>query len=279
MQYFQYLGQRLGHYFQSNLRRQVNCLQNHGAAFGGAILFYTRCPLPPSWPVNLEHIAYLAPWVGAGLGGMLAIADRLFSLLRLPPLTTSGLLLGLWLWSTGGLHLDGAMDTADGLAVPDPERRLAVMRDSRAGAFGVMSAGLILLLKGGAIAELETFRGWALVMATVWGRWGQVLAIARYPYLRPKGKGAMHKTAFQSPQDWLWGLVLILGLVLLQISLAREKYLGILFAAIWGGLLSWGVGEWLGRQLGGHTGDSYGAVVEWTEAFYLVGVLALSQWV
>ncbi|MEM8641213.1 MAG: adenosylcobinamide-GDP ribazoletransferase [Cyanobacteria bacterium P01_G01_bin.54] len=268
MQYFQRLGQSL----------QKTSLQGHWAALGGAILFYTRCPLPASWPVNLKHIAYLAPWVGAGLGGLLALGDRLFTSLHLPPLTTSGLVVGLWLWSTGGLHLDGAMDTADGLAVTDPERRLVVMRDSVTGAFGVMTAVMILLLKWGAIAELETVRGWAMVMAAVWGRWGQVVAIAQYPYLRPAGKGAMHKAEFQAPQDWVWGVILILGLVLLQISLAREKYLCILLTTIWGGLLSWGTARWLGRQLGGHTGDTYGAIVEWTEALYLVGLLVLSQW-
>ncbi|NEO83310.1 MAG: adenosylcobinamide-GDP ribazoletransferase [Spirulina sp. SIO3F2] len=264
MQYFQRLG--------ISLKNQV-------AALGGAILFYTRFLWPESWPVDLTHIAYLAPWVGCGLGCLLAIGDRLLICLHFPPLTASILLVALWLWSTGGLHLDGAMDTADGLAVTDPERRLVVMRDSVTGAFGVMVAVLILVLKGGAIAELELFRGWSLVMAAGWGRWGQVLAIAQYPYLRPEGKGAFHKETFKAPQDLLWGLVLLLGLMALQISLAREKYLCILICMVWGLCVSWLAGWWFARQLGGHTGDTYGAVVEWTEAVYLMGVLGISQWV
>lgn len=246
------------------------------SALGGAILFYTRYGLPAVWPVRLERIAYFAPWVGCGLGVLVALLDYGLGLIHFPLLTRSVLLVGFWLWSTGGLHLDGAMDTADGLAVFDPERRLAVMRDSVSGAFGVMAAVVLLLLKCGAIAELETFRGWSFVMAAGWGRWGQVLAIARYPYLRPEGKGAFHKATFRNPGDWLWGLVLLLGLTGLQMVWVRDQYLCIALSALWGSGLSWLTGYWFARQLGGHTGDTYGAVVEWTEALYLVGMIVLT---
>lgn len=259
-------------YFQ----RLNTAISQNWAALGGAILFYTRYSLPANWPVRLVQIAYLAPWVGCGLGALVALADYGFELIHFPLLTRAVLLVGFWLWSTGGLHMDGAMDTADGLAVFDPERRLAVMRDSVSGAFGVMAAVVILLLKCGAIAELDTFRGWSFVMAAGWGRWGQVVAIARYPYLRPEGKGAFHKTTFRNPWDWLWGLGLLLGLMVLQMVLVRDRYLDIALGALWGMGLSLFVSAWFARQFDGHTGDTYGAVVEWVEALYLVGILGLS---
>ena len=57
----------------------------------------------------------------------LGLVDLGLEQLGMPILTRSGSIVVLWIWWTGGLHLDGAMDTADGLAVQDAERRLAVL--------------------------------------------------------------------------------------------------------------------------------------------------------
>jgi adenosylcobinamide-GDP ribazoletransferase len=165
------------------------------------------------------------------------------------------------------------MDTADGLAVQDPQRRLAVMADSRSGAFGVMVAIAILLLKITALAALPPDRWFALVMAAGWGRWGQQWAIARYPYLKPEGKGAFHQQAIRSVRDTLPGAGLLLSLSLLSLVwLPASIALG---AAIWGIVLGMTVPAWFAHQLGGHTGDTYGAVVEWVEAAMLVGMTVL----
>lgn len=239
------------------------------ARLGGSILFYTKLPLPPGWQPRFEGIAPLAPVVGLGLGLGLAAADVVLQQLGMPPLTRSALVIGLGVWLTGGLHLDGAMDTADGLAVMAPQRRLSVMADSHTGAFGVMAAIAILGLKTLALAELTTGRGWVLVATMVWGRWGQVVAIARYPYLRAEGKGALHREHLRSPQDWLLGLVLTLALHGLWVWRQPNH---LLFVGISGGgglIISLAVGAWLNRRLGGHTGDTYGATVEWTEALLL----------
>ncbi len=239
------------------------------ARLGGAILFYTRLPLPPGWQPSFEGIAVFAPIVGLGLGLGLGGLDLGLGHLGMATLLRSALVIGLGVWLTGGLHLDGAMDTADGLAVMDPQRRLAVMADSRSGAFGVMTAIAILGLKTLALAALTSGRDWVLVAAMVWGRWGQVMAIARYPYLRSEGKGALHKANLRSPQDWLLGLGL--GLALHGLWLwSQPDQLRLIVISLAGGLvLSQAVGAWLNRRLGGHTGDTYGATVEWTETLLL----------
>jgi adenosylcobinamide-GDP ribazoletransferase len=155
------------------------------------------------------------------------------------------------------------MDTADGLAVPDADRRLAVMADSRSGAFGVMAAIAILGLKTLALADLATGRGPLLATAMVWGRWGQVLAIARYSYLRPNGKGALHKAHLRLPGDLLIGLAV--GVLLCGAWAAlNPDQLGLAIGSLVGG-----VGAWLQTRLGGHTGDTYGATVEWTETLVI----------
>jgi adenosylcobinamide-GDP ribazoletransferase len=207
--------------------------------------------------------------VGLGLGCLLVAADLALGQLGMPLLPRSGLVVGLGLWLTGGLHLDGAMDTADGLAVMEPDRRLAAMADSYTGAFGVMAAIAILGLKTLALAEISTGRGWMLLAALVWGRWGQVVAIARYPYLRAEGKGALHKAHLRSPQDWLLGLGVAIGLHALWAGQHPDQWLAVALTLAGGLALSLVVGTWFHRRLGGHTGDTYGATVEWIETLLL----------
>jgi adenosylcobinamide-GDP ribazoletransferase len=235
----------------------------------GAILFYTRLPLHQWWQPSFDGIAALAPLVGCAIGGLLCLTDWGFRAVGTPDLLRSGLLVVLWVWLTGGLHLDGAMDTADGLAVTDPERRLEVMADSRTGAFGTMAAIAILGLKTLALAELTSNRALILLAAPLWGRWGQVVAIARYPYLKAEGKGAFHKASMRLPQDLLIGLITALLLHGLYGWLYPNQTLVALGVFPVGAILAIAIAAWFNRRLGGHTGDSYGAVVEWTEVLLL----------
>jgi adenosylcobinamide-GDP ribazoletransferase len=240
--------------------------------FLGAIAFYTCLPIPHRWPLRFHGIARWVPIVGLLIGGMLGIADWGMAQIQVPPVLRGAAIVLLWIGITGGLHLDGAMDTADGLAVLEPNRRLAVMADSRTGAFGVMAAIAIVLLKTTALQNLlsQPMGAFFSVMAAAaWGRWGQLVAIAAYPYLKPEGKGAFHKAAIRS----IWESVPT-GILLLGFSVGLGSGLG--YSALALGLITGAsilvalaTGAWLNRQLGGHTGDTYGAVVEWTEALLL----------
>lgn len=247
-----------------------------GLNIAAAVTFYTCIPIPGTQNLDFRGVARLAPVVGLIIGGLLGLVDaglRLF--LGIPALTASALVVASWIALTGGLHLDGAMDTADGLAVQDPQRRLQVMADSATGAFGAMAAIALLLLKTAALTDLVSYRWLALMAGCGWGRWGQQVAIARYPYLKPTGKGAFHKAAIRSALDVLPGLLLLLGLSGLQILLDSDRFWSAVGMALGGGAIAFLTGAWFNHQLGGHTGDTYGAVVEWTEALLLCLLTAL----
>jgi adenosylcobinamide-GDP ribazoletransferase len=239
-----------------------------GLDFLAAIAFYTCLPIP-KLNLDFQRVACLVPLVGLIVGVILGLLDLGLFLLGVPILTRSAVVVVSWMALTGGLHLDGAMDTADGLAVQDPQRRLQVMADSVTGAFGAMVAIAILILKISALTDLDTYRPLILMAACGWGRWGQQVAIACYPYLKPTGKGAFHKAAIRSYWDLLPGLLLLLGLSGVQILLNRDRLVASLAMALGGSAIAIVTGAWLNYKLGGHTGDTYGAIVEWTEALFL----------
>jgi adenosylcobinamide-GDP ribazoletransferase len=157
--------------------------------------------------------------------------------------------------ATGALHQDGLADTADGLGVRgDPERRLAVMRDSATGAFGVLALiGWALLLLA-ALSPLSQREGLAaLVTAGALSRWAALLHAAATEPARPDGLGA----GFRSSQGALLfatacavlvaGVAagLVPGLVAVGVTLA-VALLSALAAR---------------RAIGGRTGDTIGATV------------------
>jgi adenosylcobinamide-GDP ribazoletransferase len=234
-----------------------------------SIVFYTCIPLPYIPGMEFDRVAHLAPVMGLMIGGILAILDLAIASFGIPVLTRSALVVIAWIGITGGLHLDGAMDTADGLAVGDPQRRLQVMADSATGAFGAMAGVAVVLLKTMALADIHDHRWLILMAAGGWGRWGQQIAIACYPYLKPTGKGAFHKRAMGSYGDLLPGLMLLSIFSGFAIALHKENlyfFGGILLTGI---VMAIATSAWFNYKLGGHTGDTYGAVVEWTEALFL----------
>lgn len=244
-----------------------------------AIAFLTILPLGPRSAA--EDFAAARTWfplVGLLLGSVLAGADLLlqaaFSLLssdpappdrRFPPLLAGVLLIAALALLTRALHLDGFMDTCDALLGGfERRRRLEILRDSHVGAFAVVGLICLLLLKLTALAALpQSNRQTVLLLFPCLSRWGMLLAMELFPYVRREGLG----TAFfrkRGPWTLIGGLCLALSAA---IGLAGTT--GVLLFAV-ASAASWAVGTWAARALGGLTGDIYGAVNETAEAAVLV---------
>ena len=227
---------------------------------------------------GVERVARFGPWVGLVLGGLQAL---LWGLLegRVPLLAQVALVLASGLLLSGGLHMDGAMDTADGLAAG--ERLLEAMDDSRVGASGAQALALLLLLRGAALASLGALAPAALMAAAVWARVAPLIAMARFPYLRPGGTAAFHRHHWRGLARELRPTALLLLATLLGWAAWRSGLAAwpgplALMPAAAGMVPAMAVPLWLGRRLGGHSGDSYGACVEWTETLALLLAAALS---
>ena len=245
----------------------------------GAWIFYSVLPAWP-WPEpRFRRIARFAPWVGAVLGGLQGLLWWGLEG-RVPPLAQVALVLAAGLLLTGGLHMDGAMDTADGLAAG--ERLLEAMDDSRVGASGAQALALLLLLRTAALATLATAAPLALPWAALWGRVAPLLAMARFPYLRPGGTAAFHREHWAGlarelrPTALLVLLVVVIDMAVAGWVVAGSGASKAVLAGLAGLLPALVVPLWLGRRLGGHSGDSYGACVEWSEALALLLSAALS---
>jgi adenosylcobinamide-GDP ribazoletransferase len=231
----------------------------------GAWIFYSVLPRWPGVAPRFERIARFAPLVGLVLGGLQALVWQL-GRGHLPPMALVCLVLALGLALSGGLHLDGLMDTADGLAAGP--RALEAMDDSRVGAAAVQALALVLLLRTAALLVLAPAAGWALVWAAYWGRVAPLLAMGLFPYLRPNGTAGFHRQHWQGLALEL-APALLAGSILLAAAAVQNGPAPALIGLA--GLVPvLVVPVWLGRRLGGHSGDSYGACVEWVETWVLL---------
>lgn len=223
-------------------------------------------PLVRRLPRPAEHGAAEAffPATGALLGLVLVGADMALGLL-FAGVVRDVLLVALLAILTGALHLDGVVDTFDGLfASGDAEARLAIMRDPRAGTFGVVGVTALLGLKVATIgALLPELRVPALVLAPCLGRWAIVQSTSLFAYARPVGMGRAFKDAIRPAHAVAAGL----SAVALTALLAGP--IGLLLFGL-ASIFALGLGAYASGRLNGLSGDVYGALCELTELLVLL---------
>ena len=235
--------------------------------------------IPIPWmstrPGALGRAAVWFPVVGLLLGAALAATALAGRVVWGDRWIAASLVIGLNLLLTGGLHIDGLMDTADAFfSRKDRERMFEVMRDSRAGALGVATGGVVMLAKFCAISYLLDFEGLrmlaAIALAVALGRLGMVIAAAFFPSARESGLGASFAAQVR-PGHALLALALAAAAAGYVWNWRGGILLGVAVAVT---LLS---GVYWRRRLGGLTGDIYGAINELTELAVLLAAGAMMR--
>jgi adenosylcobinamide-GDP ribazoletransferase len=244
------------------------------SGLGTALRFLTILPVPGRAAVPEEVLGRSTAWfplVGVLLGAILAAGGALASLLW-SPFTVRVLVVAGWAALTRGLHLDGLADAADGLVGGVSRgRKLAIMKDSRIGTFGVLAVVVLLALKLAFLAELEGLALWrVLVPACALGRWAMLLAVFAFPVAVPGGLAGRFKRRCRWPQLAV-GTVLAAAASFFFLGVWALSLLGLLGLAT----LLWSLA--VRRALGGHTGDTYGALGEMGEALALAALSVLGR--
>lgn len=234
-----------------------------------AIRFLTIIPIPSIRVTRSDSF-------GAAITFFPLVGILIGALLSLLGLATS------WLWSDGvravavvvawgvltsGLHLDGLSDTFDGVMSWRPrERKLEIMRDSRIGVMGALALIAVLGLK----VALLMHSGWlpALALAPALGRWTLCYGLCAYPSARPDGLGVMAQA--QSTPTTLRNATIIAAIAALALAGLRGI---VALTLVW--LVARTLARWWTRDLGGLTGDTYGALCELGE---VVALAALTAW-
>ena len=243
-----------------------------------AVRFMTVLPVRPARgeiaPDWLTRCLKYSPLVGVGIGvvasAVLLIATELWSeaiAAMLAVATTIAL--------TGALHEDGFSDTFDGFGGGfTVEKRLAIMKDSRIGAYGALALGFNVALRIAALAALTPWQGAAALIAVLAAaRAAPAWVMTRLSY---SGDVSGMKVAYAESRPRADELQLGLIFVLLAVlPLAFVSALAVTFGAVLGAALAAALALWARRLIGGYTGDVLGGIEQAFEIGFLLGIAAV----
>jgi len=239
--------------------------------FWTALQFLTIFPTPLRHKVTTktsgQSLTYF-PLVGLILGAILFGFYYGLSFI-LPSSVVNALLIIALVILTGAHHLDGFIDTCDGvIAGTSKKDRLAIMSDSKVGAFGIVGAILLLLLKYISLSSAQILS--ALLLMPTLSRWAMVSIIFTFPYAKSSGMGLAFKRGAN------WQRLTIATIIALIVAVAMLKLRGVMMmAALW--LIVFGVASYFRSRLGGLTGDNYGAINEMAEVLVLLLLILIAR--
>jgi adenosylcobinamide-GDP ribazoletransferase len=248
--------------------------------FLNALRFMTIVPVPssdaataPDW---LSRCVKYFPAVGIGIGAasavMLLLAGAIWGqvIAALLAVATSIVV-------TGALHEDGLADTADGFGGGrSVEKRLAIMKDSRIGAYGALALAFGVALRVTALAEMPLWSGAAaLIAAHAAARITPAFVMNALPYA---GDTAAMKVSYSdapvSTNDLRFALIVV---VCALVPLAFISILSVTSGLLLGAAFAAAIALWARRLINGYTGDVLGAVEQMFEIGFLLGIAAIVQ--
>ena len=240
--------------------------------FLAACSFLTILPLPAWEWKEPRALCPMVPVVGALLGALWAGLLALLSLWGASPLLRGAVMALAVLALTGGLHMDGLMDTCDAVfSRRDRETRLKILSDTHAGSFAVMGCAAILLLQTALFAELVSApftvaAALRLALVPAGSRLGMALLLNTLPFARPGGLARL----FGSSRSR--GLTACLALVGAALGACSLRLGARALPAVWlAAFLLWR--RCCLSLFGGVTGDLLGAFAELSETAMLFALI------
>jgi adenosylcobinamide-GDP ribazoletransferase len=232
-----------------------------------SLQFISGLPLGKPRPFDPKGIIVNFPLAGLAIGLILALFDSL-AIAVWPPVVASVLDVALLAAITGGFHLDGLADTADGLyGQRERERSLAIMKDSRVGAMGLIAVVCALLTKTVALGAVDQARFLVLCIVPAYARGAMIFGMRFLSYARgEEGTGSAFFETRLTVMDFRY---LIIPVVLSLLLGWRGLLVNLIFATMTVALLTI-----YKKKLGGITGDMLGAMAEIMEAALFITLSA-----
>ncbi|MAD47043.1 MAG: adenosylcobinamide-GDP ribazoletransferase [Oceanospirillaceae bacterium] len=257
-------------------------------AFWYAMAFLTRLPVPYLKRTDAAVAAtslIFYPLVGLLLGSSLLLFSAACILYNpgVSLLLLSALLLGLWVFFSGALHLDGLADSADAWVggLGNKEKTLAIMKDPQSGPMGITVLLVVLLIKFAAVfalldkalqgnpAQLQHWNLWLLcggfLLVPVMARSSVMGILWTTPYVRKEGLGS----ALVAGVTPLRCFIIAALIAVFSVLFLQQQVLFIL--ALWFTLMAL-ARQVMMKRLGGCTGDTLGAAIEVQEALLLAAI-------
>ena len=239
--------------------------------FAGSWIFYTTFPRIPLINPEFKNIAQFAPAIGFFIGIIQSLIFNFFRANSWSIYPSALICLASGYLITGGLHLDGLMDTFDGIFA-GKKKRLKAMKDSKVGSFGVQSLVFITLIQIASILRIHNQIIIVLPICLFWGRFSNLFFIEKFKYISYKKKSISHKEYWNGfKKESLISIIFLLIFTVYQLFSITSQIIVIkfLFLILIGIFSSYAIPIMLGNKIGGFNGDACGASVVLVETTML----------
>lgn len=226
------------------------------------ITFFTRIPIKYNYEYYekdfIKGIKFF-PFIGLIIGIIMYIPALFKGFIHAPVISLLSWV--IYLWITGGLHIDGLADTFDGIfSNRSKEKILEIMKDSRIGAFGVL--GILLLIIWNLIftsyIDMRT-----IIIVPIVGRSTAILSASISQYARESpgmGKGFIENCGVE---EIILAVIFSFIPVILLFKLQGITILTIMYLAVFI------VTRNINKKIGGMTGDTIGFVIELSQGIFI----------
>ena len=228
---------------------------------------------------NMKYAMCFFPWVGAVIGACVYLWGRFAGNIPVGSILYAAVLTLIPIFITGGIHLDGLLDTADALSSwQTRERRLEILKDSHTGAFAIITCCMYFIAYFGFSSELfemQRIEGIGVIAIGFFlSRCLSGFSVTAFPCAKDSGLAATFANGADKKRA---GKVLIAeGILAIAVMIWISIPLGI--AAVVAALLTfWWYHHISVEKFGGITGDLAGCFLQVCELMILVAVVVVEK--
>ncbi|SFR72622.1 adenosylcobinamide-GDP ribazoletransferase [Anaeromicropila populeti] len=238
-----------------------------------AFSMYSKIPVPRAdWTKeNMRYVMCFFPLVGVVIGAAVYLWNAMAAFLPVSNIFHHAVLAVIPLFITGGIHMDGLMDTADALRSYQPvEKKLEILKDPQAGAFAVITCVIYILLDFAVWYDITAKEIEVLAVGFVLSRALSGLAVVTFPLAKNSGLAATFSNEARKKVTRYVMICYIICCVTAMVWL--DWKLGLIGIA--GSLLVFGYYRYMSvKEFGGITGDLAGYFLQICELIMAICVV------
>lgn len=245
-----------------------------------AFSMYSKIPMPHiEWKEkNMRYVLCFFPCIGAVIGLVMMGSFLLMKQLDCGVIFRAAVLTLIPVWITGGIHMDGFMDTMDAMSsFQTKDRRLEILKDSHIGAFAAMGISCYLLLFFAGASEITEIEQLLLLTAgLVISRAMSAMSFVTCESARKDGLQRTFADAMQRKAVMASSIVYLIFAYSLCAYIRIEWVLIMLAATI---VLYVYYRRFSQKNFGGITGDLAGYYLQLQEIVYLLVIVVVNRWI
>ena len=231
-------------------------------SFKIAFSMFSKIPVPQAeWTEeNMKYMLCFCPFIGTAIGIVFLVAEWICRYLGFGNSFTAMVLVLVPVILTGGIHIDGLLDTSDALSSwRDREKRLEILKDSHAGAFAVITACVYFLVLFGTMRQITEVNNrtamYLLACSYMVSRCLSGIGVITFPKARTDGTVA--EFSRNASEIAVRNVLITMFVILAALMIWVDPVLGVL-AAVSALLVFWWYHHMALKYFGGTTGDLSG---------------------